>query len=192
MKRRSRRAPASASGRFVLRLSPGLHGALRAAAGAAGVSLNEYCARKLAAPEGSLAGLLPAGAVVQRAAELLGADLVGVVVFGSWARGEASPTSDVDTLIVVRPELALSRQLYRAWDASPLDWDGHTLEPHIVHLPDPSAIGTVWAEAAVDGIVLFEQDLAVSRRLAAVRREIVAGRLVRRIIHGQPYWAEVA
>jgi hypothetical protein len=50
----------------------------------------------------------------------------------------------------------------------------------------------LWAEAALDGVVLFERGLVVSKRLAAVRRDIVAGRLVRRLAHGQPYWAAVA
>lgn len=31
-----------------------------------------------------------------------GSDLVSVVLFGSWARGEARPESDIDVLIVVR------------------------------------------------------------------------------------------
>jgi predicted nucleotidyltransferase len=31
-----------------------------------------------------------------------GADLVSVVVFGSWARGQARPESDVDVLVVIR------------------------------------------------------------------------------------------
>jgi hypothetical protein len=169
-----------------------LHAALRAAATALGVSLNEYCATKLALPIGSLIGAGAARAVVERAAALLGADLVGVVVFGSWARGESGPTSDVDTLIVVDARRSVTRGIYREWDRETLTWDGHAVEPHFVHLPEVDAIGTVWAESAVDGIVLFERDLEVSRRLAAVRREIVAGRLVRRFIHGQPYWAEVA
>jgi len=40
-------------GRFLLRISPGLHAALREAATAQGLSLNDYCARKLAAPASS-------------------------------------------------------------------------------------------------------------------------------------------
>jgi predicted nucleotidyltransferase len=34
--------------------------------------------------------------------ERFGADLVSVVVFGSWARGEARPGSDLDLLVVAR------------------------------------------------------------------------------------------
>ena len=38
------------SGRFVLRVSPELHGILRSSAARAGLSLNGYCVRKLVAP----------------------------------------------------------------------------------------------------------------------------------------------
>lgn len=192
MTRSPKQVDLRASGRFVLRIEPGLHAALRSAAKALRLSLNEYCERKLALPVGSLWSIDPAGVVVARAAELLGPDLVGVVAFGSWARGEAGPESDVDTLLVIDAKRTLTRALYREWDARPLTWEGRAVEPHFVHLPDVTSVGSIWAEAAVDGIVLFERGLEISRRLAAVRREIVAGRLVRRVIHGQPYWAEVA
>jgi predicted nucleotidyltransferase len=188
----TRSRAARASGRFILRIEPGLHAALRKAAAAIGVSLNEYCARKLALPSGSLAGLAPAQTLVDRAAQILGSELVGLVAYGSWAREEAGPTSDVDVLIVVGDRKSVTRQLYRVWDDAPLLWDGRSVEPHFVQLPEPAAVGTLWAEAAVDGIVLFERGLAVSRALAGIRRQIVAGRLVRRVVHGQPYWAEVA
>jgi len=189
---RPKRSSSRASGRFVLRIEPGLHAALRAAAKEADVSLNEYCGSKLAAPMGSLFELAAARGVVSHAAALFGEDLVGIVAFGSWARGDAGPTSDVDILVVIDGRRALTRSLYREWDAEPLTWDGQVLEPHFVHLPELPAVGTIWAEAAIDGLVLFERALAISRCLAAVRREIVSGRLVRRVIHGQPYWAQVA
>jgi predicted nucleotidyltransferase len=189
-KRRSHQSPVS--GRFVLRLEPGHHAALRAAARAAGASLNEYCRRKLAAPLGALASLGPAADLVEHAARLHCSDLVGMVAFGSWARGEAGPGSDVDVLVVLDSRAALTRQLYRPWDEAPITWGGFAVEPHLVHLPTDDHVGTIWAEAAIDGIVLFERDLAVSRALVSVRQAIVAGRLVRRTIHGQPYWAEVA
>jgi hypothetical protein len=49
-------APEAASGRFVLRIEPGLHAALRAAADGAGVSLNEHCRLKLLAPRIHVSG----------------------------------------------------------------------------------------------------------------------------------------
>jgi hypothetical protein len=175
------------SGRFVLRITPGLHAALRAAAREEGLSLNEYCARKLASPTGCVTG--PAGEVVERAASRFGAALIGIVAFGSWARGEAADGSDVDILVVLESRLSIVRDLYRAWDEEPLSWGGRPVEAHFVHLPQPDEpMSGLWAEAALDGVVLFERGLAVSRRLADVRRRITAGELSRRRVHGQPYW----
>lgn len=178
------------SGRFVLRLDPRLHGSLRRAAAAAGLSLNEYCVRSLAGSRG-LVG--PGWRAVERAAGVVDAGLVGVVVYGSWARGEAASRSDVDVLVVVDREVPVVRGLYARWDEEPLWWEGRRVEPHFVHLPAagerPS--GT-WAEVAIDGIVLFDRELTVSRALVRLRRLIVEGGLVRRESHGQPYWMEAS
>ena len=48
--------------------------------------------------------------------------------------------------------------------------------------------GSVWLEAAVDGVTLWDRQLRVSRFLGRLRRAIVEGRWVRRFLHGQPYW----
>jgi hypothetical protein len=186
-----RAAPSKASGRFLLRLDPSLHENLQLAAKQAGLSLNEYCSQALAQPRGP-GELQPGAELVQRALGIHGPDLVGVVVFGSWARGEAGPGSDVDVLIVLEPTHALTRSVYRAWDERTTTWGDHTVEPHVVQLAEHSVAGSVWAEVALDGLVLFERDLRVSRQLARIRRDIAAGKLVRRSVHGQPYWAEVA
>ena len=50
----------------------------------------------------------------------------------------------------------------------------------------------LWAEVALDGTVLFDRGWMLSARLARVRRAIADGRLVRRVVHGQPYWTETA
>jgi len=181
------------SGRFVLRIDPSLHGALREAARAMGVSLNEYCARKLAAPSPESAGVDLATEAVRRAAEVVGEGLIAVAAFGSWARAELHDESDVDLLVVVEEDTELSRNLYLAWDEAPIRWRGHRAEPHFVHFPDPgrTLIG-LWAEVAIDGIVFFARDLRLSRLLAGVRRDIAAGRIIRRVVHGQAYWTEAA
>jgi len=188
--KKDREAP-PASGRFVLRIDSDLHAALRAAAGTVGISLNEYCARKLASPASVSAG---AGfEAVNRAAMVVGDALLGVVVFGSWARREMGEKSDVDLLVIVERGREIDRGLYRTWDEAPLLWNGHLVEPHFVHLPEPgSRLSGLWAEVAVDGVVLFDPDMRVSKRLVAVRREIASGRIYRRRSHGQSYWVGVA
>jgi hypothetical protein len=180
------------SGRFVLRIDPGLHALLRRAARDDGLSLNDYCAKRLAAhpPAGAL--LPELGAALQRATELFGEDLVGLAAFGSWTRGELRSDSDVDLLVVVEARVRLDRRLYQRWDEQPVEWGGRVVEPRFAHLPGPDApTGGIWAEVAIDGIVLFERGLRLSAQLVRIRHEIVSGRLVRRISHGQPYWVRV-
>ncbi len=180
----------AASGRFLLRLHPGLHAALREAAAAEGVSLNDYCIQKLTAPSGSLFGDVGSRAVSFSAA-LLGDSLVGVLAFGSWARAELMRESDIDLLIVADERVRITRNLYRRWDSSPIHWNGHPLEPHFVHLPAPDQPATsLWAEVAIDGVVLFSRGLELTVWLGRIRKDIASGHIVRRVVNGQPYWVE--
>jgi len=162
---------------------------LRRAAAAAGLSLNAYCVRRLSVPGPALAGGEAAARVVARAGDVAGDALVGVVLYGSWARGTAGESSDVDVLVVVDRAFELTRALYRRWDVGdPPRWQDRIVDPHFVHLPEEGRATGVWGEAAVDGVMLFEADMRVSAALADVRLQIVEGRLVRRVLHGQPYW----
>lgn len=181
------------SGRFLLRTDPALHAALKASAADLGLSLNDYCSRKLALPVDAAALSNGAPALVRQAADLHGDELVGVIVFGSWARGEARDGSDVDVLVVLDRRTPLARRLYRAWDARPACWDGRPLEVHLVHLPERGcAPSGLWAEVALDGLVVYERGRQVSEALGAVRRLIARRQMVRRTSQGQPYWSEVA
>ena len=178
------------SGRFLLRMPPELHVALHSAARASGLSLNTYCVRQLAAA--GLRGTTDEDAIslVARAREVVGEALLSVVLFGSWARGEATPASDVDALLVVDSGLKLSRAIYRAWDARPITWRERRVDSHFTHFPLEAEFSGLWAELAVDGIVLCDRDWKLSAHLALIRRRIASGRLVRRVVHGQPYWKE--
>ncbi len=184
--RRDSRAP---SGRFVLRIDSRLHALLRRDAQDGRTSLNDHCARKLAAHPGVLAvGSWPQD-VVAKVTHLHGRDLIAAAVYGSWARGEAADGSDIDLLVVLDPRVKLTRRLYDAWDDAPMNAEGRSIEPHLVHLPPPEkTVAGIWAEVALDGIVLFDPDLRLSRRLALVRRDVISGRIVRRTAHGHPYW----
>jgi HEPN domain-containing protein/predicted nucleotidyltransferase len=181
-------AEREATGKFLLRVPPGLHALLRAAARTAGLSLNEYCTRKLAAPTVVSA---ETGAALLRAAHLFGPTLVAVVLFGSTARGEAGDGSDVDLLVVLEDSVPLTRDLYRRWDDDAATDREPDVEPHFVHLPPTSrSAAGIWAEVAMDGQVLFERGGELPSLLCRVRRDIAEGRIVRRGAHGTPYWME--
>lgn len=180
-----------ASGKFVLRIDPVLHGVLRDDATAAGLSLNDWCGRTLAAP--GAGGVDAALGVVLSLRSRLGSDLVGVVVYGSFARGALATGSDVDLLVVLRADVPITRSLYRDWEGALPAWNGREIDLHFVHLPTPTdQVPGSWAEAAVCGIMLYDRDLAVSRRLIGIRERIAAGALVRRMSQGQPYWIHEA
>ena len=177
----------AASGTFVLRLDPRLHAVLRHEAVAAGTSLNEWCSLSLAAP--GAAGLSAAAEVVVMIRAGLGADLLGVVAYGSFARGELAAGSDVDLLVVLSEGVKITRSLYRQWDGVVPAWEGREIDLHFVHLPDrDNPVSGTWAEAGVCGIVLYDHDLLVSRRLIDIRSRIAGGELTRRMAQGQPYW----
>ena len=149
------------------------------------VGINAVCL--LAAAGG--AGLEPASKVVLAIRARLGVDLLGIVVYGSFARGELAVGSDVDLLVVLSGRRPITRALYRELDDLAPDWDGREVDLHFVHLPEAGdPVSGSWAEAAVAGIVLHDRDLTVSRRLGEIRSRIAAGELVRRMAQGQPYW----
>jgi predicted nucleotidyltransferase len=177
----------STTSRFLLRLPAVLHRTLKRTAADESLSLNEYCIRRLTVGAG-MASHPSAAAVAARAMAVGGDAIVGVIVYGSWARGDAGPGSDVDVLVVMDVTRPLTRGLYREWDATPVSWEGRPVDPHFVHLPADGQASGLWGEAAMDGVILFESGLRLSSVLAQVRRDIVAGRLVRRVAHGQPYW----
>jgi hypothetical protein len=179
--------------RVLLRLPARLHEALVRAAAAEGLSFNEHCVRRLRAPAHPQETSPLRALVLDRALAVFGKRLTGALALGSWARGEAASGSDIDVLVVLDRSLALTRDLYRAWDASPLVFEGRAIDAHFVHLPEPGAPPTaVWCEAAVDGLVWLDRDGALERRLAETRRAIADGRVVRARAHGQPYWKGAA
>lgn len=186
-----RSVPNAAPHRFLLRLPLDLHRVLTAGAERAGVSLNEFCVQRLGRM--TTAGEADAGPAVAHARRVVGPSLVGVLVHGSWARGESRATSDVDLLVVIDRDVPLARALYTTWDEAAPSFDGRPIDVHFVHPPlDSQQPGAVWCEAALDGLVIADRDGAVVRALYEVRRAIAEGRIVRRRAHGQSYWTTAA
>lgn len=168
-------------------MPPTLHDTLRSAARAAGLSLNEYCVRRLVT--GSVVHE-NAAVLVSRAAAVVGDALAAVVLHGSWVRGDAGSGSDVDAVIVIDRTVPLRRSLYRKWDEQSVTWSHRPVDPHFVHLPAGARLSGLWAEIATHGLIVFDRDGDLGACLARVRGAIADGRLRRRTAHGQPYWTE--
>jgi predicted nucleotidyltransferase len=162
------------------------------------MSLNALCVRLLDE------GLAPeAGSPVRRTAGvepgLLDAverswagELVGVALFGSAARGDATAASDVDLLVVLEPGTRIERSLYDRWDeivTSGGRRDDRRVSPQFVALPASARdAGGIWLEVAREGIVLGDRDRRLARFLIELRDLVAEGAFSRKIAHGHPYW----
>ncbi|NBV51016.1 toxin-antitoxin system HicB family antitoxin [bacterium] len=176
------------SGKFVLRLDPMLHALLQKWAAQQNLSLNQLCLERVLGaglgrnhPEFQ-STLLKA---LYAAMRIHGEDLEGVILFGSWARGEQREGSDMDLLVVLREGGSIKRDLYRKWDAL----EATCVEPSIVALPASKNVpSSLWAEVSIEGILLFERNQKVRNYLVKVREAIANGVLRRERTHGQNYW----
>lgn len=189
------------SGRFVLRIAPVLHEALRREAARRDCSLNELCAELLRRGLGGdpAEGFAPALArgpvppeVIAGIRRALRGQLEGLVLFGSAARGELWETSDVDLLAVLRPGVSPARRFYALWDAEVVPPEAplsRRISPHFVALPQgPEAAGGLWFEVALDGVILWDSRWRIAGLLSRLRREIAEGAVARKLVHGQPCW----
>lgn len=122
-----------------------------------------------------------------------GVAVVGIVVYGSWSRGELADTSDIDLLVVLDADVPITRRHYQKWDTAQVCWAARSVDVQLVHLPASGAeISGTWAEVATEGIILWERDCDVLRRLIEIRQRIAAEEIVRHSVSGQPYWVRRA
>lgn len=192
-RRTADRLDAEAVARVLLRLPVDLHRALAAQAAREQTSVNDLCVQRLSGPDLPFLPRHDVAALLARARAVAGPHLQAVLVHGSFARGEARAASDVDVLVVVDRTLPLTRTLYRHWDGETVSWAGRIVDAHFVHAPAADTRpSSVWCEAATEGLVLFDARGDVSQALARARAAIAQGHLVRKLVHGQPYWTVVA
>ena len=189
-----------ASGRFLLRVSPDLHRRLRERAASEGISLNSLCVKALEAaaspPAEGSAGVpcdLPLPAELARGVfETWRDSLIGIVAFGSVVRGEAAAGSDLDLLIVLERGSAVERSLYDRWSSMVAERRierADRVSPQFVALPDSvETAGGLWLEVAREGRLVLDRDGRLVRFLASLRDFMMSGKVVRRTVHGQPYW----
>ncbi len=137
---------------------------------------------------------LKLSSIVNKAKNLFGDNLLGVVVFGSYARSEATESSDIDILVVVSSSIKIDRNLYRKWqqkeESSDLEnFNGLELSVNFSNLPERSfTCSGLWLEISLDGIVVWDPNFILNKFLISVRKHIALGEVSYRETHGQRYW----
>lgn len=180
------------SGKFVVRIDPSVHRRLTLEARRKGISLNNACAEAFRGYlERPLPGVSDMGwDKLAKKVRGAGIPLLGIVLFGSTARGETKASSDVDLLLVLPGDAALARNLYTTWDELSLPAE---LSPQFVCLPASTAkAGGLWCECALDGVVLWETERVVTGYLQQLRHAVAEGHWVRKVTHGHGYWVRHA
>lgn len=188
---------------LILRIPSSLHHQLKQDARSADMSLNRHCRTLLSkrttdsCAEGAPIPLTLAAGRSDRpeslqdlsagVLETWGNSVEGLVLFGSFARGRQTANSDIDLLVVLNRSVTLDRDIYSRWRLR--KFEGREVAPLFVQIPgEGERIGGLWFEVALDGIVLFDRDLHLSRFLSHVRDLVAGGRVRRMVTHGHPYW----
>lgn len=186
---------------FLLRVPGELLDTLKKEAVSRRISINRFCVSLLSeavarpaadsrsiALGGEFAGKLQ-GYIEAVLLNRFSKDLVGIVLFGSAARGELRKSSDIDLLVVLKSEVLYDRDIYSGLKEAKID--DHAISPLIVNFPgEDEKARSIWLEAAIDGCVLYDTDLALSRFLINLRHLIASNNFQRRFAYGVPYWVQ--
>jgi len=115
--------------------------------------------------------------------------LIGVVLFGSRARGDANEASDWDLLVIARdlPERPFARHLLLK-SALPTTWRARVAILAKTPIEFEAALGAVYLDIALDGVVLYDPEAYVAARLARLRQLIEARGLRREMDQRDLTW----
>jgi hypothetical protein len=178
----------SADKKILLRIPTSLHEQVKARAKAAKISINSLIQRYIEQGALGVTALAGSGEIIKAADAQFGLNFIGLMLFGSRARGDAHDTSDTDLLLVVEPSVRIDRALYRYWDHNTPE--GISIQ--ISHLPAmPSEAGSLWLECALDGRILHDPSGRIADFLNSARSYITSGAVVRKTTHGQGFWVPI-
>jgi len=128
-------------------------------------------------------------AVVTALRQDLGDNLVAVVLFSSRARGDATEASDWDLLVIARqlPSSFFQRHLQLKM-LLPVWWRGQVSLLSYTPEEFDARLTSLMLDIALDGIVLYDLEAYVTRRLAALKRLITNRGLYRERVGRDLIW----
>lgn len=118
---------------------------------------------------------------------LLHSNILGMILYGSQVRGNATEISDIDVLVVLDNAKKVNRALYSELDCL------KGLDPRVcimlAHLPnEESKVGSLWLEVSQGCEVLMDTAKAIENVITRSKELIQHGKVVRKESHGQGYW----
>lgn len=169
------------SGKFVLRIDPSLHEKLSIQAMAKNLSLNQVISNTLINTQNEIIK----NDYTQKIINIFKDEIVGIILFGSYARSEETKDSDIDILIFTKSKP--DRSFYNKFDN--IFQDSENLSPHFAQYKnDIMTYGSLVFEVSLDGLILFDDCNKTHKLLSKIRKEIAHGHLKRKTSYGHPYW----
>jgi len=181
------------SGKFVLRLTQDLHKTISDYANNNGLSLNKACIdliQKGLSKDNTKDELyLFLEPIIAKIKEHFGKDLVGIMLFGSYATNESTEASDIDLLIVLSNDIPIVRKLYRWWDNEISETNLEIINPHFVNLPkDIKKVTGLWLEVAEKGKVLYQRNQLIEKTISKIKKLTQDGMVRKYVSNGHPFW----
>lgn len=171
--------------RILLRLTSNIHAKLKARATERGRSINSLIEQYVIQGLNSGVDHETWEALKKEAKRLYKKNLIGLLLFGSQARGDVHDQSDTDILIVVTPNIRIERDLYRPWDSRLAD----NISVNITNLPKTATdAGSLWLECALDAQIIYDPSAQIKTMLSCIRELITSGKVRRHVTHGQGFW----
>jgi len=125
----------------------------------------------------------------KKLADSLGEEFVGIILFGSWARGEAEANSDVDVFIVFRSLSGFSvRAKVYSMLAEQLKKPLTLIDAKLSEITrEDYELTPLMLNVLYDGILIWDRDGALKEFMEEGRRLIEKAKLVRYMVSGGKY-----